>query len=249
MRLNEAREKLERAQLLDPSNKQVTATLFQVNLQIEQQRALQTQEEHHAESPVAVADQGQEIVVTELLKDSEGTDSQAGLPKRSHETFAEDQEEIPSPHRRWIEAASHWSSIIKPFLLDNVGWFVGAFMVVAGFVVLIFTFWSTIEQNRILMQSLVFSALAVATGMFFSLAYFMRVKYPQLETSSNVLLVIVALLIPLVFAAAVLTSLVPAASSEVTLIESPDRSLAGIPDRAGRVNPVLGVTREDGVTS
>jgi hypothetical protein len=60
------------------------------------------------------------------------------------------------------------------------------------------------------MRSLVFLSLVVSTAMFFTLAYYMRMHYPELETSSNVLLIIVALLIPLVFAAAALTTLVPA---------------------------------------
>jgi hypothetical protein len=43
----------------------------------------------------------------------------------------------------------------------------------------------------------------------------MRRKYPQLETSSNVLLIIVALLIPLIFAAAAVTTLAPSASAKL----------------------------------
>ena len=111
--------------------------------------------------------------------------------------------------------------IIPVVAQGGIGWFVGAFLVVAGFVVLIVTFWGTIEQNRILMHSLVYVSLAVATGMFFSAAYFMRLKHPQLESSSNVLLVIVALLIPLVFAAAILTSFVPAATPDLALFQIP----------------------------
>ncbi len=80
---------------------------------------------------------------------------------------------------------------------------------------MIVSFWGNIEQNRILMHSLVYFSLAATTGIFFAMAYFMRLKYPQLENSSNVLLVIVALLIPLVFAAAVLTTLVPGAPADV----------------------------------
>ncbi len=135
----------------------------------------------------------------------------------SRRSFAEADDEIPNPTHRLIDAASQWSTVLKPFLVDNVGWFVGAFLVIAGFVVLIVSFWENIEQNRILMHSLVYISLAVATSMFFAMAYFMRLKYPQLESSSNVLLVIVALLIPLVFAAAVLTTLVPGTPADVII--------------------------------
>ena len=125
-------------------------------------------------------------------------------------SFAE-EEEVPSPTQRWVEAASEWSKVLKPFLLDNVGWFIGAFLIIAGFVVLITTFWRNIEENQILMSSLVYFSLVATTGFFFAVAYFMRIKRPALETSSNVLLIIVSLLIPLVFAAAALTTLVPPA--------------------------------------
>ncbi len=142
-------------------------------------------------------------------------------PRAAAASFRDEAESQRSPTHRLIDAASQWSSVVKPFLLDNVGWFVGAFLVVAGFVVLIVTFWGSIEQNRVLMHSLVYLSLTVATVMFFFAAYFMRRKYPQLESSSNVLLVIVALLIPLVFAAAMLTSLVPAAPPAATIIQNP----------------------------
>ena len=122
-----------------------------------------------------------------------------------------EEEEVPSPTQRWVEAASEWSKVLKPFLLDNVGWFIGAFLIIAGFVVLITTFWRNIEENQILMSSLVYFSLVATTGFFFAVAYFMRIKRPALETSSNVLLIIVSLLIPLVFAAAALTTLVPPA--------------------------------------
>ncbi|MDV6030226.1 MAG: hypothetical protein F9B45_08980 [Phycisphaera sp. RhM] len=136
-------------------------------------------------------------------------------PTPAARSFAVEDEEFPSATQRLIDSASQWSAVLKPFLLDNVGWFVGAFLVIAGFVVLIVSFWGNIEQNQVLMHSLVYLSLATTTGMFFAMAYFMRLKYPQLESSSNVLLVIVALLIPLVFAAAVLTTLVPGATGDV----------------------------------
>ncbi len=141
-------------------------------------------------------------------------------------SFAEEVEEPTNPAQRFIDATSKWSSVLKPFLLDNVGWFVGAFLVVAGFGILIVTFWSSIEQNQILMHSLVYASLAAATGAFFSTAYFMRLKYPELESSSNVLLVIVTLLIPLVFAAAMLTSMIPSTRTETLPPNAPQETAA-----------------------
>lgn len=86
---------------------------------------------------------------------------------RAATSFA-DEEEVPNVAQRHLEALSTWTNLVKPFLMDNVGWFVGAFLVIAGFVVLIVTFWNTIEQNQILMHSLVFAALFLATGLFFA---------------------------------------------------------------------------------
>jgi len=120
------------------------------------------------------------------------------------------EEEIPSPVQRFIEGFSEWSRPLRPFLLDNIGWFVGVFLVIAGYVALLTTFWVDIEGNRLLRQFLLFLSLFLTTGLFFSLAYYMRIRYPKLETSSNVVLIIVSLLTPLVFIAAVLISLVPA---------------------------------------
>jgi hypothetical protein len=161
-------------------------------------------------------------IVPAVAKPPEISPEAAALPiEPFRASFVEAAEDQPSPIQRLVDAASKWSAVAKPFLLDNVGWFVGAFLIVAGFVVLIVSFWGSIEQNRILMHTLVYFALAIATGMFFAAAYFMRLKYPQLENSSNVLLVIVALLIPLVFAAAILTTLVPADRPHAAHLQNP----------------------------
>ncbi len=237
LRFEEAEEKLEQAQRLDPNNKQIIATRKRVTqakaIEQESRDVVEDAKSKDDLEPVLVAnlfeqpeDQAMDLAATSVQQSAHEIpppplDTDPVEDSIAKASFADDQEEIPSPQRRLIEAASHWSSIVKPFLLDNVGWFVGAFLVVAGFVVLIVTFWGTIEQNRILMHSLVYVSMAVATGMFFAMAYFMRVKYPQLENSSNVMLVIVALLIPLVFAAALLTSFVPVALPDVAQFRTP----------------------------
>ena len=120
------------------------------------------------------------------------------------------EDKIPSPAQRFVEGFSGWSRPLRPFLLDNAGWFVGVFLIIAGYVALLTTFWEDIEGNRLLRQFLLFLSLFLTTGLFFSLACYMRVKYAELEASSNVVLIIVSLLTPLVFIAAVLITLVPA---------------------------------------
>ena len=37
------------------------------------------------------------------------------------------EEKIPSPAQRFVEGFSGWSRPLRPFLLDNAGWFVGAY--------------------------------------------------------------------------------------------------------------------------
>ncbi len=220
-RLEEAENKLEQAKRLTPNSGQITTALKQVRAQIAAQKARELAEkippEHEEPDKRAV------LPATSAHADPESQRVPPGTTRvetsLDNVSFAEDHQELPNPRHRLIEAASQWSSIVKPFLLDNVGWFVGAFLVVAGFVVLIVSFWGSIEQNRILMHSLVYISLAVATGMFFAAAYFMRLKYPQLENSSNVLFVIVALLIPLVFAAAILTAFIPATLPDVAHVQ------------------------------
>lgn len=206
--------------VLDPHNQESLATLAHVRSLLEEARRhlqgpeptasvpeedeIHTAEIVYSQAPVLASGQAAPRAMVEVFVKSAVADRTPVAP-----SFAE--EEIPSPTQRWIEAASEWSKVLKPFLLDNVGWFIGVFLIIAGFVVLITTFWSNIEENRLLMLSLVFFSLFATTGMVFVLAYFLRVKHPELETSSNVLLIIVALLIPLVFAAAALTTLLPAA--------------------------------------
>lgn len=241
-RLDAAKEKLLQAKQLDPANAQVSTALQQVETKLLAQRSaaqVGPREAASADEKIDVATLPTTPVTSQTPIEQPAAAAAPALSRptalpeeteRAKEpvrrrvvvaSFAnEDEQEQPNPTQRLIDAASEWSAVIKPFLLDNVGWFVGAFLVVAGFVVLIVTFWGSIEQNPILMNSLVYASLLVATGAFFSSAYFMRLRYPQLESSSNVLLVIVALLIPLVFAAAMLTSLVPVAPSDVAFVHN-----------------------------
>ena len=219
-RIEEAEVKLQNALALDPHNQESLATLAHVRSLLEEARRrpqgpeptasvpeedeIHTAEIVYSQEPVLASRQAEPRAAVKVFVKSAAADRTPVAP-----SFAE--EEIPSPTQRWIEAASEWSKVLKPFLLDNVGWFIGVFLIIAGFVVLITTFWRNIEENRLLMLSLVYFSLFATTGMVFALAYFLRVKHPELETSSNVLLIIVALLIPLVFAAAALTTLLPAA--------------------------------------
>lgn len=197
--LAEAFDKLEQAKRLDPNRQEILVSWNRVKDQIEKQenarRAVQLTAELDRDKPteaIAIPRNVASVRTSNTADERAAKTTQAIASRPTGPSFDEQQDDVPSPARRLIDAASEWSSIIKPFLLDNVGWFVGAFLVVAGFVVLIVSFWGTIQQRPILMHSLVFISLAVATTVFFIAAYFMRKKYPRLESSGNVLLVIVA---------------------------------------------------------
>jgi hypothetical protein len=224
--IDEALCKLERAERIAPSHSRIIPALSDFRSRVESMIRAQdtvpteefesTEQQEEVEIPYATlieptsAAVGNAPVSSVPLLENSTTVEPQNLPTITT-AFVEEEEDVPSPLHRLIESASQWSSLLKPFLLDNVGWFVGVFLVIAGFAVLIVSFWGTIQNNHLLMHSLVYLSLSAATGLFFSAAYFMRLRYPQLEISSNVLLVIVALLIPLVFASAVLTSLIPSA--------------------------------------
>lgn len=242
-RLDEAKQKLLVAKELDPGDTQIMAILATVNTRLSmlQQRektrekwtrqwgatvsqSARARQRESAPPPQTAPVQSPPVQSSPVQ--SPPVHKQPSVVHRSPQaaSFDDRAERVPSPAERLIESTSKWSSVVKPFLLDNVGWFVGAFLVVAGFVVLIASFWTSIAPNRVMVHSLVYLCLLGATTGFFALAYFMRRKYAQLERSSNVLLAIVALLIPLVFAAAVLTSLVPSASADAAEVPAKEMS-------------------------
>lgn len=232
-RLDEAKQKLLVAKELDPGDTQIMAILATVNTRLsmlqqrEKTREKWTRQWGATVSQSARARQRESAPPPQTAPvQSPPVHKQPSVVHRSPQaaSFDDRAERVPSPAERLIESTSKWSSVVKPFLLDNVGWFVGAFLVVAGFVVLIASFWTSIAPNRVMVHSLVYLCLLGATTGFFALAYFMRRKYAQLERSSNVLLAIVALLIPLVFAAAVLTSLVPSASADAAEVPAKEMS-------------------------
>ena len=225
--LQEAVHKLERAERLAPNHPKITLVLADTRKQIAAATAspssLQSNESVQDIPYATIVDTptiATQVPVSPKRPFTELVPTEVSTTPISQTSFAEAEEELPGPVQRLIESASYWPSLLKPFLLDNVGWFVGVFLVIAGFVVLIVSFWGSIANNPLLMHSLVYVSLAISAGLFFSAAYFMRLRYPQLESSSNVLLVVVALLIPLVFASAALTSMIPASKTAESTLQS-----------------------------
>ena len=91
---------------------------------------------------------------------------------------------------------SGWPRLAAPFLLQNVGWFVGAFCFIAGTAFLVS--YTTGFANALA----VLGSLAVYTALLLWAGYQMRKRRPDLCISSDVLLAIAMLLCPLNLTAA-----------------------------------------------
>lgn len=102
----------------------------------------------------------------------------------------------PGLFERLVETVSGWPRLAAPFLVQNVGWFVGAFCFIAGTIFLIS--YTTGFANALA----VLGSLAVYTSLMFWAGYQMRKHRPDLKISSDVLLAIAMLLCPLNLSAA-----------------------------------------------
>lgn len=108
----------------------------------------------------------------------------------STSTFAFETAE-PSAFSKAVERVSGWPKLAAPFLVQNVGWFVGGFCFVAGTLFLVSV--TTGYANALV----ILASLAMYTGFLLWAGYIIRRKNPDLRTSSNVLLTICMLLAPL----------------------------------------------------
>lgn len=115
----------------------------------------------------------------------------------------------PLVSHHWKEGTTRWVKALKPFLLDNVGWFVGGFLVLAGFSYLIATLWNTMSQNPILWRTFVFLCLFGSTGFFTFLGHYLLKKHPNLELSGMVFLTMATLMFPMVMVCAMMIALLP----------------------------------------
>jgi len=88
------------------------------------------------------------------------------------------------------------AKVIFPFLWQNIGWFIGGFCIVSGLTFLI------VYSTGFAKGIAVLATLCVYAGILFFGGYQLRKKRPELITSSNVLLTLGMLLIPLTFAVA-----------------------------------------------
>ncbi|MGH8564615.1 MAG: hypothetical protein ACREXW_11230 [Gammaproteobacteria bacterium] len=102
----------------------------------------------------------------------------------------------PGLLERTLKAVSGWHALIAPFLAQNIGWFMGGFCFVAGSVFLVSY---TTGFGKALT---IWGALLLYTLLLIGGGYGLRRRRPELRVSSEVLMALGALLVPLTIAAA-----------------------------------------------
>src|SRR5713101_5161464 len=104
---------------------------------------------------------------------------------------------VPTALERALHAVSGWPALITPFLVQNIGWFIGGLCFVAGSIFLV-------SYTTGFAKALTVSSVLFAYTLFILWAgYQLRRRRPELETSSGVLMTLGVLLVPLDIAAAV----------------------------------------------
>ncbi len=101
----------------------------------------------------------------------------------------------PSAMERALRTVSGWPRAMLPFLVQNIGWFIGAFCFIAGSVFLV-SYTSGFAKALT-----VTAALLTYTGFLIWAGYQLRRKRPEVKAASNVLMIMGMLLVPLNFSA------------------------------------------------
>ncbi len=102
----------------------------------------------------------------------------------------------PGLLERTLKTVSGWHALIAPFLVQNIGWFIGGFCFVAGSVFLVSYTTGFGKALAIWGALLLYTLLLIGSG------YALRRRRPELRVSSEVLMALGALLVPLTIAAA-----------------------------------------------
>jgi len=134
---------------------------------------------------------------TEALAEAEQLVS-AASPSSAEDTASYAWEPTaPSALERAMQAMAGWPALIAPFLVQNIGWFIGGLCFVAGSIFLV-TYTTGFAKT---LTS--FAVLSVYTLLLLWAGYQIRRRQPALEVSSSALLILGMLLVPLNIAAAV----------------------------------------------
>jgi hypothetical protein len=106
------------------------------------------------------------------------------------------QRHEPGRLEKALAILSGWHAMAVPFLLQNIGWFIGVFCFIAGSIFLV-SYSAGYVKNLIVFFTLFIFTLFLLWG-----GYQIRKKRPELSTSSDVILILSILLIPLTTATA-----------------------------------------------
>lgn len=101
----------------------------------------------------------------------------------------------PSALEIWLKKTAGVPALMAPFLMQNIGWFVGGFLFLAGTVFLV------LYTSGFAKAFVVFLALFAYSIFLLWAAYQLRKKRPELTISSRVLAILAVMLIPLTLAA------------------------------------------------
>lgn len=119
-------------------------------------------------------------------------------PEERQESHRHDWKPAPrSSLENAMASFSGWSKVMIPFLAQNIGWFVSAFLFIAGSIFLI------IHTSGFLRSTIIAGILFSYTLLVIWGAYQIKRRRPELDTAVGVLLTLGMLLIPLSIAAAV----------------------------------------------
>jgi hypothetical protein len=114
------------------------------------------------------------------------------------------------PLERALQVMSGWHALVTPFLVHNIGWFIGGFCFVAGSIFLVSY---TTGYAKVLT---IFCTMFAYTLLLLWGGYQLCRRRPDLKTSSFVLLTLGVLLVPLTIAAA--TRLIITAQESASLL-------------------------------
>jgi hypothetical protein len=129
-----------------------------------------------------------EIRLTQAMAEAEAPPIVTSFP--DIENYAWQRHE-PGLLEKTLNALSGWHALAAPFLVQNIGWFIGVFLFIAGSVFLV------TYSTGYLKSLLVFLAFFLFTLFLLWGGYQLRRKRPDLSVSSDVVLILSLLLIPL----------------------------------------------------
>ncbi len=102
----------------------------------------------------------------------------------------------PGPLERVLQVMSGWPKVLVPFLIQNIGWFIGGFLFLAGTIFLV------TYTTGFIKAAIVFVSLFAYTMFLIWAGYKLLQRRPRLTTAGSVLLSTGLLLVPLTIASA-----------------------------------------------